>query len=55
MLLDTKEKSLAPFPLQPPFRYLYTLIRFPMSVLFSRQNGANSVSLSETLQSLNHL
>lgn len=33
--LDNNEKSLAPLSLYPPFRYLYTMMRFPMNLFFS--------------------
>ena len=56
--LGTVEKSLALFSLYPPFRYLYTLIRSPLSYLLSRLNGPRSLRVflkGVVLQSLNNL
>lgn len=43
--LDIIEKSLAP-SLNPPFKYLYTLERSPLSLLFSRLISLSSLNLS---------
>lgn len=43
--LGTYEKSLAQSSWHPPFRYLYALIRFPLSLLFSSLNRLNSLSI----------
>lgn len=51
---DTAEKSLALSPVHPPLKNLYTLMRFPWSFLFSRQNSPTSLSLSEMLHSFYH-
>jgi len=54
--LDTTEKSLAPSSLHPPFRYLHTLIRSPLSLLQVKQSQLFQPFLTEEmLQSLNHL
>lgn len=47
--LNTSEKSLVPFSLHPPFRYLYTLIWSPwesLETFFSRLSSLSSNSLS---------
>lgn len=44
--LGATEKSLASFSLHSPFRYLWTLMMSPLSLLFSRLNSANSLSPS---------
>ena len=44
--LGTTGKSLAPSSLQPPFRPFYTLIRSPLSLLFTRLNSPSLLSLS---------
>lgn len=36
------EKSLAPLPWHPPLRYLYTLMRSPLRLLFCRPNRPSS-------------
>lgn len=42
----TTEKSLALSSLYPPFRYLYSLIRLPVSLLFARQSCCISLSFA---------
>ena len=44
--LRTTKKSLAPSSLHPPFRYLYQLVRSPLSFLVSRLNSPSSLSLA---------
>ena len=44
--LRTTKQSLAPSSLHPPFRYLYKLVRSPLSFLVSRLNSPSSLSLS---------
>ena len=44
--LGTTEKNLAPSSQHPPLRYLYTLMRSPLGLLFSRLNRPSSLSLS---------
>ena len=46
LLLGTIEKSLASPFLHPPFRYLYTLMRSPLSLLFSKLTSSSSLSFS---------
>jgi len=55
--LGYTEKSLAPFPLYPPFRYACTLMRSPLHLLFSRLNSPSSqpVRIGGMILSLNHL
>ena len=43
--LGTTGKSLAPSSCHSLFRYLHTLIRFPLSLLFARLNSPNSLNL----------
>lgn len=40
------EKSLASFSWHPFFTYLYTLMRSPLSLVFSRLNSSSALSLS---------
>ncbi|KAK4832342.1 hypothetical protein QYF61_021871 [Mycteria americana] len=42
----TNARSLAPFSLHPPFKYLYILMRSIPGLLFSRLNNPRSLSLS---------
>lgn len=44
--LRTTEESLAPPSCHPPWRYLYVLLRFPVSLLLFRLNRMNSHNLS---------
>ena len=44
--LGTTGKWLAPFSLHPPFRYVYTQLRSPWALLFSRLNRLCCFSLS---------
>lgn len=55
--LSTTEKSLNASSSQPPFSYLYTLIRFLLSLLFSKLNTyfSQPFPIGEMLQSLHHL
>ncbi|KAM9591087.1 transmembrane protein 161B-like isoform 4-T6 [Morphnus guianensis] len=45
-LVGSTEKSLAPSSSFPPIRYLYGVIRSPLSLLFSRLNSPSSLNLS---------
>lgn len=53
--LGNIEKNLETSPLHSPFRYLHTLMRSPVSLLFSRLKNPSSLSLfSRKLQGHNH-
>jgi len=41
-LLGTTEKSLTPFSLHPPFKYVHTFMGSPLSLLFPRLNSPSS-------------
>jgi len=56
--LGTIENSLAQSSLHPPFRYLYTWMRSPLSLTFLQAKHSQLSQLfllRETLQSLHHL
>ena len=46
LVLSTSEKSTATSSLQPPFRYLYTLFRPALNLVFSSLNSPSSPSFS---------
>lgn len=46
LVLDITDKSLSPYYLHPPFRFSYTLVKSPLSLLFFSQNSSRSLSLS---------